>query len=138
MASELTPQDRPIVLYDGVCGLCNRAVQFILKRDQKRRFRFATLQGTIGQEVLERDMVPANLDSMMLVETDGRVSWESTAALRTARYLKFPWPLFSILLLIPRFVRDLVYRWIARNRYRWFGKLESCPLPDPKEADRFL
>lgn len=129
-----------IVLFDGVCNLCNGSVQFILDRDRKERFRFASLQSEKGQAILtERGQsIPAgDPDSIVLVEGDA-VYTHSTAALRIARHLSFPWFLGYAGIVWPRFLRDAVYRFIARNRYRWFGKTDQCRIPTPALRARMI
>ena len=126
--------DHAIVLFDGVCNLCNGAVQFILARDPGGRFQFASLQSDAARRILS-GQVPA--ETIVLAEPR-RVYTKSTAALRIARGLRFPWPLLSVFLLIPRPLRDLVYHWVARNRYRWFGKRDACLLPKPEFKNRFV
>lgn len=128
----------PIVLFDGVCNLCNGSVQFLLKRDPEGRFRFAALQSDAGRSLLaEHGLDPDILSSVVLIE-DGRIWKESSAALRIARHLPGAWKLLRVFAAVPRPLRDAVYRWIARNRYRWFGKTESCWLPTPELKARFL
>ena len=128
----------PIVLFDGVCNLCNGSVQFLLKRDPEGRFRFAALQSDAGRSLLaEHGLDPDALSSVVLIE-DGKVWKESSAALRIARHLPGAWKLLRVFAAVPRPLRDAVYRWIARNRYRWFGKTESCWLPTPDLKARFL
>lgn len=128
----------PTILFDGVCNLCNGSVQFILKRDPESRFRFASLQSEAGRRlVAENGLDPDVLSSVILIE-DGKVYRESTAALRIARHLSGAWKLLRVLVLIPRPIRDAAYRLIARNRYRWFGKSETCWLPTPELRARFL
>lgn len=128
----------PIVLFDGVCNLCSGSVQFLLKRDPEGRFRFAPLQSDVGRSLLaEHGLAVDRLSSVVLIE-DGRAWQESAAALRIARHLPGPWKLLRFFAIFPRPLRDLVYRWIARNRYRWFGKTESCWLPTPELRSRFL
>jgi predicted DCC family thiol-disulfide oxidoreductase YuxK len=128
----------PIVLFDGVCNLCNGSVQFILRHDPAARFRFASLQSPVGQELLTRfGMDPKLLDSVVLVEGD-RWFKESDAALRIARGMSGGWKALAVLGVIPRPIRDAAYRLIARNRYRWFGKQETCWLPTPELRGRFL
>lgn len=128
----------PVVLFDGVCNLCNASVLFIIKRDRAARFRFAALQSgaaaALPASAPHHGPVP---DSIVLVE-DGRVFTQSTAALRIARRLRFPWPVLYGLIVVPRPLRDAVYAWIARNRYRWFGKRDACMLPTPELRARFL
>ncbi|TBL78660.1 thiol-disulfide oxidoreductase DCC family protein [Paenibacillus thalictri] len=126
-----------IVLYDGVCGLCNGVVQFLLKRDRKMKFRFAALESEYGQKLLQRLELPADLSSFVLVES-GRAYLKSTAAMRLCRKLPGLWPLLSVGHLVPRPMRDGVYDLVARNRYRWFGKHDACPLPRPEWRERFL
>lgn len=128
----------PIVLFDGVCNLCNGSVQFLLKRDREALFRFASLQSETGQKLqAELGMDPQALDSVILVEGD-RWYKESDAALRIARSLPGAWKLLTAFRIVPRPIRDAVYRLIARNRYRWFGKTETCWLPTPELRGRFL
>ena len=128
----------PIVLFDGVCNLCNGSVQFLLKRDREGRFRFAALQSDTGRSLLaEHGLDPNALSSVVLIE-DGKIWQESSAALRIARYLPGAWKLLRVFAAVPRPLRDAVYRWIARNRYRWFGKTETCWLPTPELKARFL
>jgi predicted DCC family thiol-disulfide oxidoreductase YuxK len=128
----------PIVLFDGVCNLCNGAVQFILRRDPAGRFRFASLQSPAGEELQTRlGIDPKALDSILLIEGE-RWYRESDAALRIAAGLSGPWKAAAVFRLIPRPLRDAAYRWIARNRYRWFGKQETCWLPTPELRGRFL
>jgi len=127
-----------IILFDGVCNLCNGAVQFVLKRDKKNQFLFGSLQGNTGQQYLEKfDLPAASFRSFILVE-DGKLYTRSTGALRVLKYLGGGWPLLYGLIIIPRFIRDGMYDWIARNRYKWFGKQESCWLPTPALKARFL
>jgi predicted DCC family thiol-disulfide oxidoreductase YuxK len=127
-------EDEHIVLFDGVCNLCNAAVRFILARDPQGRFRFASLQSDVARRLLKGDGPP---ETIVLIEA-GKIYAKSTAALRIARGLRFPWPLFYGLAVVPLFLRDLVYDWVARNRYRWFGKRDTCMLPTPETRGRFL
>jgi predicted DCC family thiol-disulfide oxidoreductase YuxK len=127
-----------VVLFDGVCNFCNGSVQFVMPRDPAGYFQFAALGTEPATRVLRAAHVDGPLpDSMVLVE-DGQVFTRSDAALRIARRLTFPWPLFWGLVVVPRALRDAVYDVIARHRYRWFGKRESCLIPKPGYADRFL
>jgi predicted DCC family thiol-disulfide oxidoreductase YuxK len=128
----------PIVLFDGVCNLCNGAVQLILRHDPAGRFRFASLQSPAGEELQTRlGIDPKALDSILLIEGE-RCYRESDAALRIAAGMSGAWKALGVLRVIPRPLRDPVYRWIARNRYRWFGKQETCWLPTPELRGRFL
>ncbi len=128
----------PAVFFDGVCTFCNGTVRFLIARDPKARLRFATLQSEVAKELLANQPVdPQALDAIVLLE-NGRCYEESTAALRIARYLRAPWPLLGLFVVVPRPIRDAIYRWVARNRYRWSGKEEHCRVPSPEERGRFL
>jgi predicted DCC family thiol-disulfide oxidoreductase YuxK len=129
-----------IVLFDGVCNLCNGSVLFIIDRDPRQRFRFAPLQSEFAVNLLASlgEGVPEpGADSLVLVE-DGTVYQRSDAALRIARNLRAPWPLLWMGSIVPRALRDRVYDFIARNRYRWLGREESCRIPTPALRERFL
>ena len=134
----------PIVLYDGVCGLCNRSVQFLLKHDKEARFRFASLQSDFARKVLGRHgLDPKDLDTVHVVENydqpGERVLQRSDAILRAGRELGGFWSASSsVARIVPRPLRDLVYRFVATNRYRVFGKYDTCMLPDPNQRSRFL
>jgi len=112
----------PVVLFDGVCNLCNGAVQFIIKRDKKKQFRFASMQGKAGHELLQKFDLPANDFNSFILFEDNKVYTRSTAALRIAKYMGGGWKLLYGLMIIPRFIRNAVYNVIAKNRYKWFGK----------------
>ncbi len=131
----MTDRGRAIILFDGVCNLCNGAVTFIIDRDPNGYFAFAPLQSETGRELLEG--AKTDLESIVLIENGERYS-QSTAALRVARRLRNPWPLLYGFIVVPKALRDGVYDWIAANRYRWFGKIESCRLPTPELRERFL
>ena len=137
-------EEHPIILYDGVCGLCNRLVQFLLKRDKRGRLRFASLQSDFAATVLARHGIdPKDLDTVQVVvncdRPDEQVVNRSDAVLRAAQELEMPWnTLATIARIIPRPLRDMVYGFVARNRYRVFGKYDTCLLPDPSQQDRFL
>ncbi len=132
------PTDPAILYFDGVCTLCNGAVDFIIRRDRARRFRYASLQSEAGRRMMEsQGMDPSVLDTLILWEA-GRMHTKSSAALRIARHLGGAWPLLGVFRLVPRFLRDPLYDWVARNRYRWFGRKESCRLPTPEERELFL
>jgi predicted DCC family thiol-disulfide oxidoreductase YuxK len=133
--SEIEP---PVVLFDGVCNLCTASVAFILARDPERRFRFASLQSDAGRRLLERHGLPPDELATVVVVADGRALTRSDAALRIARGLGGAWPVLGVLRVVPRPLRDAVYGVVARNRYRWFGRRESCMLPTPELRSRFL
>lgn len=130
-------QQYPIILFDGVCNLCNGAVQSIIKRDKKRVFRFASLQSGTGKKLLEQYRIPPDYSSIILIEPE-KAWYKSTAVLRIARKLPGAWPLLYVLVAIPRFIRDPVYNFVARNRYKWFGKQEECRQPAPQLKERFI
>jgi predicted DCC family thiol-disulfide oxidoreductase YuxK len=125
-----------VLLFDGVCTLCNGFVPFVIERDPAGRFQFAPLQSDAAVRLL--GVAPPLLpDSLVLLE-DGRLFTRSTAALRVARGLRFPWPLAYVLVAVPRPMRDWVYDVVARNRYRWFGRRDVCMVPTPELRSRFL
>lgn len=127
-----------LVLFDGVCNFCNFWIQFALKRDQKRRLKFTSLQGETAHQLLPRYHIdPTVLTSVIFID-DGKVYRESSAALRVCRYLDGGWKLLYGLMIIPVFIRDGIYKWIGRNRYKWFGKTETCMLPTPEQRERFV
>ncbi|MEO0556772.1 MAG: thiol-disulfide oxidoreductase DCC family protein [Bacteroidota bacterium] len=131
-------QSGPVVLFDGVCNLCDRSVQFILDRDRAGVFRFASLQSDTGRALLvDHQLDPDALASVVVVDGDQAFT-KSDAALRIARDLRFPWNAASAFRIVPRFLRDAIYNWVAKNRYRWFGTRESCRIPTPDVAARFL
>jgi len=135
----MTNQARTIlVLFDGVCNLCNGSVRFLLRRDRRKRFRFAALQSATGQAALRQHSLSATQFATIVVIENGRARTESAAALLLAQRLPWPWPLLAAFTIVPRPLRDAVYAWVSRNRYRWFGRRESCMLPSPEFADRFL
>jgi predicted DCC family thiol-disulfide oxidoreductase YuxK len=132
------PSEHAVVLFDGVCNLCNGAVNFIIDRDPDGYFRFAPLQSDAGESLLaDTGAADATLDTIVLVE-DGGAYVRSTAALRIARHLTGPWPLLYAAMVVPRPVRDAVYDWVAEHRYDWFGKRDQCRVPTPNLKDRFL
>ncbi len=127
-----------VVLFDGVCNLCHGSVQFIIARDPRQRFAFASLQSPAGQALLAaHGLPPDKLDSVLLLR-DGRAYQKSTAALEITRQLRGGWPLLYVFRWVPRPVRDAVYEWVARHRYRWFGRQEACWVPTPALKARFL
>ncbi|MDH5508585.1 MAG: DCC1-like thiol-disulfide oxidoreductase family protein [Anaerolineae bacterium] len=128
----------PIVLFDGVCNLCNGAVRFIVSRDPNQNLRFSHLQSETGRALLAGVTIPtAHLDSLVLLENDAAYI-HSTAILKLVRHLRFPWPLLSILLIIPSPLRDAAYKFIAKRRYHWFGRSDVCQLPSADLLARML
>lgn len=130
-----------VVLFDGVCHLCQGAVKFIINRDPGHRFRFASLQSEAGRRILKKSHSPEisseRIDTIVLYQKDIYYT-RSSAALRIAKGLRFPWPLAYGFIIVPRFIRDAVYRFVAANRYRWFGKDETCLVPTRDNKARFL
>lgn len=127
-----------IILFDGVCNLCSGAVQFIIKRDPKHYFRFASLQSEAGNNLLQQHgLSEGYVDSIVLLE-NGKAFTKSAAALRIAKKLKGLWPLMYGLVIIPPFIRNAMYNWIAARRYQWFGKKEACWIPDTALRKLFI
>lgn len=130
--------EKKIILFDGVCNLCNGAITFIIKRDKKDVFRYAPLQSTIGKELAAKHYIDLDsVDSIILI-SDNKAVAKSTAALRIAKHLSGGWPLMVVFLVLPAFLRDWVYDFIARNRYKWFGKKDACMIPTPELKSKFL
>lgn len=130
--------ENPVLLFDGVCNLCNASVQWLIRRDNRSVFRFAALQSAVGADLLRRAGLTGDLpDSVVLVE-DGRCLVRSDAALRICTLLGGWWRLLGIFRIVPRRLRDGVYDRIAGKRYAWFGRQESCWLPTPALRERFL
>lgn len=138
-AAETQGPAQPVILFDGECNLCAWSVTFIIRRDPRGRFRFAALQSPAGQQLLAAcgAAAPPQADSVLLVEGQ-RCYTGSEAALRIARGLAGGWPLLSAGLLVPRPPRDWLYAIVARNRFRWFGRRDTCMLPTPAQRERFL
>jgi predicted DCC family thiol-disulfide oxidoreductase YuxK len=133
-----TASDQPIVFFDGVCNLCNGAIQFLLRWERENQLRFAPLQSEAGKEAQKQAGIDLKNGGSMLLLENGVLHTRSTAALRLSRYLRFPWNLLAGLLIIPRPLRDLTYRFIARTRYLVFGRREQCMIPTPELKSRFL
>jgi predicted DCC family thiol-disulfide oxidoreductase YuxK len=124
----------PIILFDGFCNLCNGTVDFLLKRDHKKQFRFAPLQSETGKLLIQKFEIPSNTDSVILIKLN-RIYFESDAAIEIAGILPFPWKLGVIFKIVPKKIRNGLYRWIAKNRYRWFGKRTTCRIPTSENND---
>lgn len=129
---------RAVVLFDGVCNLCSGAVDFIIRHDAKGRFVFASLQSEAGQLLLEHYKLPKDHYESMVLLKQGKLYQRSNAALAIAEELPGGWSLLSNFKILPLFLRDALYNFIANNRYRFFGKKETCRLPTPEERSRFL
>eukprot|EP01089_Gocevia_fonbrunei_P011831 TRINITY_DN2620_c0_g1_i3.p1 TRINITY_DN2620_c0_g1~~TRINITY_DN2620_c0_g1_i3.p1 ORF type:complete len:182 (-),score=23.24 TRINITY_DN2620_c0_g1_i3:77-622(-) len=131
-------QPKGIVLFDGVCNMCNGLVNFCIDNDPKQNLAFASLQSPVGQSYIEKHKLEKNLGTVVLIEGD-RAYIKSTAALRASSYLRWPYPLlFYIFILVPWFIRDLVYNMVAATRYALFGKSEQCRIPTRDFKNRFL
>lgn len=138
LSSMSSMSSKYIVLFDGVCNLCNGSVQFILKRDRNRKFLFGSLQGKTGQEYLRKYHLPADqFHSFMLIEANVLYT-RSTAVLRVLKHLGRGWQLLYVFIYLPQVLRDGLYKLIATNRYRLFGKKDVCRVPTPDERERFL
>ncbi|MEX0275573.1 MAG: thiol-disulfide oxidoreductase DCC family protein [Flavobacteriaceae bacterium] len=132
-------EGKQIILFDGVCNLCNGVVQLVIKKDTKDVFRFASLQSDIGQQLIkERHIDTAKVDSIILIQPGIAYYTKSSAALEIARHLGPFYRMFVVFKGLPRGIRDIVYDFTARNRYRWFGKKEQCMVPTPELRAKFL
>ena len=128
-----------IIFFDGVCNLCNSSVNYIIKHDKRNTFLFASLQSETGIFLIDKFKINTEkTDSIILHTPDSKLYFKSTAALKIAYLLGFPNNLFSIFLIVPTFIRNYVYDYIAKNRYKWYGKKESCIIPTPELRNKFL
>jgi predicted DCC family thiol-disulfide oxidoreductase YuxK len=131
-------KQQSIVFFDGVCNLCNSSIDFVIRHDSKDKFLVGALQDELSKQILSNFEVDPNyLDSIILLE-DNQIYYKSTAALKIARNLSGITPLLYPFIFLPKFLRDPVYDWIGRNRYKWFGKKSTCRLPTPAEKAKFL
>ena len=131
-------QDKPIILFDGVCNFCNAGVNFIINQDKKKVFRFAALQSDAGQRLAEEYHLPKkDFDSFILIDK-GKVYNKSAAGFKVYGKLPWYWKWTQVFWIVPRFITDAVYDFVARNRYKWFGKRDECMLPTPEIRSRFL
>ena len=117
--------------------MCNGTVDFLLKRDRKKQFRYSTLQSETGKVLIQKFHIPEHTDSVILIHLN-KVYFESDAAIEISSLLPYPWKLGIIFQMIPKIIRDKIYKWVAKNRYRWFGKRETCRVPTPEEKEFFL
>ncbi len=133
------PLNKKIILFDGVCNLCNRAIQFVIKNDRKDQFRFASLQSAIGNALVSaRRIDTSRVDSMILIEPQVAYYTKSTAAIEIGKSFGGGWKLLALLEWIPPVIRDGIYDLVAKRRYRWFGKREECMIPTPELKEKFL
>ncbi|WP_299779577.1 thiol-disulfide oxidoreductase DCC family protein [uncultured Formosa sp.] len=136
--SQLDKKEK-LVLFDGVCNLCDHSVQFIIKHDKKNIFRFTTLQGKTASPIIESFKIDTEkTDSILLYTSDKTLYTKSSAALRIALQLSFPINLLALFLIVPKCIRDRVYDYIAKNRYQWYGKKESCMIPSESLKMKFF
>jgi predicted DCC family thiol-disulfide oxidoreductase YuxK len=134
----MIPTDRPVIIFDGVCELCNASVDFILKWEKRPDFMFTANQNPPGQAILRSFGLDPNDVSTVFVVENGKIYQRSAAAMRIARRLRFPAVLLYGFVIVPGFIRDVVYKWVARNRYRWYGQKDTCRIPSQEEIARFL
>jgi len=133
------PKHKKLLLFDGVCNLCNASVQYIIKHDTKDVFLFAPLQSEVGKQLIEAYNVDTKkTDSIILYAPEKGIDYKSTAALKIAKHLGFPRNLMVVFFIVPAFIRNWVYDYIAKNRYKWYGKKESCMIPTPELKNKFL
>lgn len=127
-----------VVLFDGVCNFCNNQINFIIRHDKNDYFRFAALQSDIGKKILsDHGVLMPDLDTFILVE-NGKTYDRTTAALRVAKNLNGLWPMMYAFIIVPPFIRDIAYKIISKNRYKWWGEKESCMIPTPEVRAKFL
>jgi len=134
----LQPDTQAVILFDGVCNLCNASINFVIYQDSSRYFRYAPLQSATGQKFLKKHKLSlSDFDSLVLSE-GSRYYTKSTAALRIARKMDGAWPLLYAFIILPPFIRNLLYTLVATNRYRWFGRQDECRMPSPELKQLFL
>ena len=134
------PKHKRLILFDGVCNLCNSSVLYVIKRDKKNKFLFAPLQSEVSKQIIHNfDINTFQVDSIILYEPEKeKIHYKSTAALKIASQLGFPTYVLAIFLVIPAFIRNWVYDFIAKNRYKWYGKKDACMIPTPELKSKFL
>lgn len=130
--------ERPVIIFDGVCNYCNRVINFIIRHDKKKVFYFATLQSNFGQKTLKENHLPPDVFETFLLLDKHRLYKKSTAGLRLYNKLPWYWKWTQLFWIFPKFFRDWIYSIIAKNRYKWFGKRETCMIPSPELKARFL
>jgi predicted DCC family thiol-disulfide oxidoreductase YuxK len=133
------PKHKQLILFDGVCNLCNSSVNYVIKHDKKDVFRFATLQSETGKTIIRKfNLDRSQTDSILLFSEEKGLKIKSTAGLAIASKLGFPRNLLTVFYIIPAFIRNWVYDYIAKNRYKWYGKKETCMIPTPELQKKFL
>jgi predicted DCC family thiol-disulfide oxidoreductase YuxK len=130
--------EHPLIVFDGECVLCSANARFVLSRDRRRRFRLTTAQGPLGAALYRHFGLRADEEGTILVLQDGRLLTDSAAAIAIPSGLGWPWRAAAALRIVPRPMRDRIYRWVARNRFRWFGRRDSCWRPSPADSDRIV
>jgi predicted DCC family thiol-disulfide oxidoreductase YuxK len=126
-----------VVFFDGYCGLCNKLVDFLLKRDRKKRLYFASQQSDFAKKIISENLILSDVDAVIYLES-GKIHIKSSAIIKIISQLKGVWKLGMILFVVPAFLRNLIYDWIAKKRYLWFGKNDTCYVPQPEFKSRFL
>ncbi|GAA4807643.1 thiol-disulfide oxidoreductase DCC family protein [Litoribaculum gwangyangense] len=133
------PKHKKLILFDGVCNLCNSSVQYVIKHDKKDVFLFAALQSDIGKQLIDAYNIDTKkTDSILLYTPEQGLDYKSTAALKIAYHLGFPNHVLCVFFIVPPFIRNRVYDYIAKNRYKWYGKKEACMIPTPELKSKFL
>ncbi|WP_040249151.1 thiol-disulfide oxidoreductase DCC family protein [Psychroserpens mesophilus] len=133
------PKDKQLILFDGVCNLCNASVLYVIKHDKANRFMFAPLQSEVGKQIIQKFNVdPTKTDSILLYSEEKGLTVKSTAALHIAKHLSFPRSLMTVFFIVPTFIRNWVYDFVAKNRYKWYGKKDACMIPTPELKAKFL
>lgn len=127
-----------LVLFDGECNFCSSSVQFILRKEKNPQLKFVSLQSETAKKLLQPFSEKRNIPDSLVYISMGKIHFKSGAALHICRHLKFPWPFLYFLIIVPPFIRNFFYDWFAANRYRWFGKKNSCFVPTPEIKSRFL
>ena len=130
-------KNKTILFFDGNCGLCNRSVKFVLRKERNNELSFSALQSEFAKKILKENNITENLDTMVLLE-NGKIYLRSSAALRLTKYMKGLWPLMMIFIVVPPFIRNAVYNYVAKNRITWFGMANYCDLMTPELKKRFL
>ncbi|MFL0352663.1 thiol-disulfide oxidoreductase DCC family protein [Xanthomarina sp. GH4-25] len=132
-------QNKQLILFDGVCNLCNASVQYVIKHDKNNEFMFAPLQGETGKKIINHYKIDTSkIDSIILYTNTNKIYFKSTAALKIASKLGFPTNLLRVFLIVPAFIRNWVYNYIAKNRYKWYGKQNECMIPTENLKAKFL
>lgn len=133
------PKHKKLIIFDGVCNLCQTSVQYVIKHDKKNVFMFTALQSEVGKQIIKKFKIDTiKMDSIILFSPDNGIHYKSTAALKIASLLGFPTNMLTVFLVIPAFIRNWVYDYIAKNRYKWYGKKNACMIPTPDLKNKFL